>query len=419
MTKGSLLAIGGLVAVLILGAGYGVGAAWPRLWEGKLDRGTKEVKDDKDREGAAVAVPAGGILPLVTGHVPATLTFELVDEVFDALPLAQRFQLVKNPELFKGFLRQEVLQIGLVKAVKDKGVEGQTQVARQMERAAARTLAQIRLGDWVRTNLADKKITDEQVLSFFQNNPKRFQTEDRIHVWQIFFLAPEGKDAERREARAKAEEVAADIKKGKQSFSEAAERYSAHLQSSLNGGYMGLIKMSELLPEVRTMVEKLPEGAVSDPIRSTTGYHILLRGAMVPGRKLTFDRIAQQVRLDFVRQTEAGVQEAVMKKVLETYPSGSFEGAEVDAWRARLQVKVEAEAKKLGIPTEVTGGGEAAAPEAPPGNGRALPGAVGGREIGGGVAAPPLAPAARAGEAAKPAAPTKGVSKSEKSEKKP
>lgn len=109
------------------------------------------------------------------------------------------------------------------------------------------------------------------------------------------FLAVEnpGREAEVRDF---AEELARDIRRGA-SFSAVAQQFSQGAGAA-NGGDMGWVLEGQLDPQIEEAVQALSPGQMSEPIRSVSGYHILLlrdqRRANVPD---AMDDIIDMARL--------------------------------------------------------------------------------------------------------------------------
>ncbi|WP_422462135.1 MULTISPECIES: peptidylprolyl isomerase [unclassified Endozoicomonas] len=81
-----------------------------------------------------------------------------------------------------------------------------------------------------------------------------------------------------------------------EAFSELAKAYSDDTASALNGGDMGWISPETLVPEFQTVMNIIPEKVVSEPFRTTYGWHIL----EVLGKRQS--DISTQVRRNQVRE---------------------------------------------------------------------------------------------------------------------
>ncbi|PEA53136.1 peptidylprolyl isomerase [Bacillus pseudomycoides] len=74
------------------------------------------------------------------------------------------------------------------------------------------------------------------------------------------------------------EQTANDIKKqlnSGASFEELAKKYSEDMVSKENGGDLGYFSPGKMVPEFEDAAYKLNVGEVSEPVKSTKGYHII------------------------------------------------------------------------------------------------------------------------------------------------
>jgi peptidyl-prolyl cis-trans isomerase SurA len=76
------------------------------------------------------------------------------------------------------------------------------------------------------------------------------------------------------DTRALASRLVSEIRGGKASFFKAAQQFSK-AAGATQGGDRGWIQQGQMQPELEAAVKGLQKESVSDPVRSTTGYHIL------------------------------------------------------------------------------------------------------------------------------------------------
>ncbi len=77
------------------------------------------------------------------------------------------------------------------------------------------------------------------------------------------------------QARAKIEQIAADIRSGKISFANAAKQYSEDPGSANQGGDLGWASPNIYDPAFRDAVMHLKKGQTSEPVRSSFGWHLI------------------------------------------------------------------------------------------------------------------------------------------------
>ncbi len=147
----------------------------------------------------------------------------------------------------------------------------------------------------------DLFVTDAEIKSFYDSNPKKFQRE-QVKIKQILFPIPKDATSETTEVilkNAKQAEVA--IKNGT-SFEQMA------LDIISNGGEaseLGVFKKAELSSEIDRVVFNLGSGEVSETVQTPMGFHIF---------KVT-DKISSMASLE---QAHAEISEYLVKEKRET-----------------------------------------------------------------------------------------------------
>lgn len=125
------------------------------------------------------------------------------------------------------------------------------------------------------------------------------------------------------------------IRAGTLTFSDAAISFSEHEASRMQGGYIGAIRMSQLLSEVRTAIPQLEEDEVSRPIRTKGGYHIIKRGAVMAARDVPLDQLRDTIELELRRAALFEIQQAVVNASENEYGK-PLTNAELEEWRRTL-----------------------------------------------------------------------------------
>ncbi|NLT34733.1 MAG: hypothetical protein GXX83_02390 [Gaiellales bacterium] len=102
-------------------------------------------------------------------------------------------------------------------------------------------------------------------------------------------------EAEWQKALAKATEVRADIESGL-SFTDAAATYSDDTYSKDSGGGLGVVNKGDMVEEFETALWALQNvGDISQPIKTTYGYHLIKLDAVESGRQQTLDEVRDQI----------------------------------------------------------------------------------------------------------------------------
>ncbi|MCC7411217.1 MAG: peptidylprolyl isomerase [Gammaproteobacteria bacterium] len=295
---------------------------------------------------AAVDVPAAEA-PATAAVAPAsarTIGFEDIARILDPLPVAQRATVTADEASFKRFVEAEAALGSMLAAARANRIDENPVVVLLMRRQAERVLVDAYLRELARVNLGPDYPSVEQLRTFYADNLERFKLPERVPVWQIFWSLAEDADAAAvTAATARAAAVLKDLRAGKIAYADAAARYSEHAQSRFAGGYMGILSVTDLLPEVRAAVADLKEDAVSDVIRTGSGLHIIKRGPLLAGQQLAFEEVQAQARELLVNEAANRLRESVVAKAREQYPL-SYDTTALEQWRAKLRPPPEARA---------------------------------------------------------------------------
>ncbi len=265
------------------------------------------------------------------------IELETVRQLLALVDAERRAAVLESTENFSNFIEQERANQAVLTAAYANSADRNDAVSTLMLRASQKVLAEAYLTQVVRRNLDANFPSDEQTREFYATNKAAFRLPDRMHMWQIFIPATSASsDQARNNARALATQVAADLRSGKTEFAAVAAKHSKHLQSRVNDGYMGLLKMDDLLPEVRVAVDKIKQETVSTPVQSDAGFHIIKRGALVIGTQLNYESVQPRIVAQLRREAGNRVRQAAVQKIMETYPVAVDETA-LEDWLANLQ----------------------------------------------------------------------------------
>lgn len=277
-----------------------------------------------------------------TTGTAAALSADDLKMLLNLLPIDQREAVLNDENAFKQLAQQEAQNRAVLTAARANGLGNDAVVQKLMQRGADRVLVDVYLNQVIRGNLPTDFPSDEQVREYYDKNKDKFQTPERMHLWQIYL--PFDKDAKQQEIDAlnkRANALVLDLRRGKQTFEKVAAEQSQHQASRFNGGYLGLLRREELLPEVRAAVEGMSEGDISHPIKSDTGFHIVRRGATVPAQTLSFDDARADIKQLLIREAIQQTRSAVLQKIQSTYPV-QVDDKNLKSWREQLKQELSA-----------------------------------------------------------------------------
>jgi peptidyl-prolyl cis-trans isomerase C len=165
------------------------------------------------------------------------------------------------------------------------------EIRQQMQ---AMKLVEVEIGPTVTVNDAD-------VSDFYTKNPDKFQEPEAVHAAHILIRTPEGADdAAKKKARAEAQNVLAQIKKGGD-FAALAKQHSQDTGSAANGGDLGFVPRGQTVPAFEQAAFALKAGQLSGVVESPFGFHIIKMIAHRDGRTVPLQEVKPQVE-QFLKQ---------------------------------------------------------------------------------------------------------------------
>lgn len=257
-----------------------------------------------------------------------TISSAEVGEWVSNLDQKSRQALFANEETFAKYLQQEATRKAAVQAVKASGFAEEGKVKYLLNRKGEELLLSLYLAQQLESRFDKNYPPAEEVKAYYERNKEKLQLEERVAVSQIFLAVPEKASGEEEKAVAqKAKELAASLQKGSISFAAAAGKNSDHLPSRLNGGFMGVLKVSELIPELKNEVLALSPGTSSGPVRSKAGWHIFKLGEKMAAQPLSLAEAEAGIR-QLLGKAE---QEKMGQKIIDSLLAGKTVGFEAEA----------------------------------------------------------------------------------------
>ncbi len=141
-------------------------------------------------------------------------------------------------------------------------------------------------------------ISEDEARQYYDSHLNEFTTPPSVTLREILVALPgDGKSvnvAADEEAKAKAEAIKTRVTTGKENFDKLASEISDS-PSKANAGLIGPISLSDISPELRTMIQKMKPGDVSDVIRTARGYQLLKLEASTVAQTMPFEQAREQI----------------------------------------------------------------------------------------------------------------------------
>jgi peptidylprolyl isomerase len=146
-------------------------------------------------------------------------------------------------------------------------------------------------------------------------------------VSQIFLAVADAQSLEA--VRKQATELSKKAQAAPGEFAALATQYSQDRVTAERGGDSGLQPLQQLVPQVRGAVARLKVGAVSEPLQSAAGFHVIKLTEQQPARTATLDELRDQLTQALRAQRQEQIAQAYLDGML-TSATLSIDGAELN-----------------------------------------------------------------------------------------
>ncbi|MEJ2724317.1 MAG: peptidyl-prolyl cis-trans isomerase [Deltaproteobacteria bacterium] len=137
-------------------------------------------------------------------------------------------------------------------------------------------------------------IREEDIESYYEKHKKEFSTDNRVHLAAIFLVRRDSEnEAETAQLLEGARKILARLKAG-EDFAELAAEFSQGPGAD-EGGDLGKFRVDQLDPNLRSMVESMPVGEVSDPILMSNGVQMIKLLEREKGRTRSFQEVKDAI----------------------------------------------------------------------------------------------------------------------------
>lgn len=260
---------------------------------------------------------------VVANAAQISVTQDDVETLVKSLSPEGRTRLAADPAAMDRLVRSTLEQKAVLAEAKAKGWETQPQVQAAID-AARRDVI-------VRTYLASVNAppsdypSDTDLQAAYNEHQNAFAVPRALHLAQIYIAVPPNADQATIDKAGKEAARLAGLAKGRSGngtsgsvknndFASLAKANSEGKTSAANGGDMGFVPETMLLPAVRDAANALKPGEVSAPVRTQTGFHVLKLIDTRPAGVRPFAEVKEQLRaLLRAQRTQQNVQAYLTK----------------------------------------------------------------------------------------------------------
>lgn len=138
-------------------------------------------------------------------------------------------------------------------------------------------------------------VSPEELRSFFDEHKDDYVQEEAVHARHILFrVAADASPEDDQQAKTRAMDVLAKAKKG-DDFAKLAQEFSEGPTKD-TGGDLGYFSRGKMLKPFEDAAFQLKVGEISDPVRTTFGYHIIKVEDRKEAKRLTYEEAEGLVR---------------------------------------------------------------------------------------------------------------------------
>lgn len=167
--------------------------------------------------------------------------------------------------------------------------------------------------------------TDEECRRYYEAHPREFESGDLVHARHILFQVTPSAPVP--QIRARAEQTLNELLRTPERFATVAAEMS-NCPSGRQGGNLGQIGRGDTAPEFEKAIFRLgPTGLMRELIRTRHGFHIVAVDQRIPGKRLPFD----MVRNDIAERLRATVEEKALRQYISVLAGkADIQGADLN-----------------------------------------------------------------------------------------
>ncbi len=235
----------------------------------------------------------GGVLASV-GNKQITIE-DIKSRHKDLLP-AQKDYLNKNEKAKANLLKNSIKEEILVQKALEKKIDQDPAFLARMAQIRRAILTQTLIQKEIEPKLADKNIRR------FYNKNKRLYRTDKVRAIHILLPTKEAANEVYKLARKT---------KTDDAFKELARKHSKDPSVARNLGDLNFFEYGQMVPEFSKVAFALKKGQISQPVKTSFGYHIIKMIDTKKGKRSKFKTVKNKVKSDLNR--------SLIKKLIDKF----------------------------------------------------------------------------------------------------
>jgi peptidyl-prolyl cis-trans isomerase D len=147
------------------------------------------------------------------------------------------------------------------------------------------------------------KVADADLKSYFDQNAQRLSAKEERRASHILIASPKSApDADRQKAKARANELVAQVKKSPDTFADVARKNSQDPGSAPAGGDLDFFPRDAMVKPFADAAFSMKKGDISDVVESEFGYHIIKLTDIKAPQQRTYEEMKPELELEVKKQ---------------------------------------------------------------------------------------------------------------------
>ncbi len=145
------------------------------------------------------------------------------------------------------------------------------------------------------------RVTEDKLREYYQAHQQAYQVKEQRRAHQILIqVAADASKEAQEKAKARAEEVYQKARAG-EDFAALAKKYSDDIGSAKKGGDTGFFTRGAMIPGFDDKVFSMRKGEISEPVRTSFGYHIIRLDEIRPATTEPFEKVRDKLELTYAK----------------------------------------------------------------------------------------------------------------------
>ncbi len=193
-------------------------------------------------------------------------------------------------------------------------------------------------------------VPEADLKTYYEQNAARLSGQEERRASHILINAPASASAaERQKAKARAEELLAQVKKSPESFADVAKKNSQDSGSAVNGGDLDFFARGAMVKPFEAAAFAMQKGDISAVVETEFGYHIIRLTDIKLAKQRSFEEMKPELEADLKKQKA----QSKFAETAEAFTNGVYEQADSlkpIAERLKLDVKTASNVARSPVP---------------------------------------------------------------------